>query len=474
MRSTRAKPVLFLRELFLLVVIAASCTVAGASEINGVWIYATPTSGTSATTFQVHAEAMDAKHEVHFSGIGGEDVWYYASDDGWWEYSIDGIAKGSTWSSGVTFSWYYWCNGQQAGNLSCQDSWPFADQPVTNLFIGEHTIHFVFHDTDNGNTYYGDVTVTVSSNGPLAVSTTSLPDGLKNASYSAALSASGGTPPYNWSIASGTLPSGLSLLSSSGTIVGTPTSVGTSSFTVQVTDSNSNSATKPLSITVSNDIQSPLEVSTTALPDATLQVSYSATLAAVGGTAPYTWSITAGVLPPGLSLNSNTGVVSGAPSGTGNYSFTVQVQDSVSATASKNLAINVGGVSTECSVGSGPNPLVLMSIDYYYLTLDGLEYVGTSTWPGFVTVVSTYPSCIQTGYAWASVAPLIMTGYTAPVPHGEYWASFFYWQDSGGPPVFYYPYVVTGEQVVFGVNVTNGAVFQTSDNVTLIIYQEIL
>jgi nucleoid-associated protein YgaU len=87
----------------------------------------------------------------------------------------------------------------------------------------------------------------------LAVVTSGLPSGTVGASYSATLSASGGTPPYTWAITAGSLPSGLSL-SSSGAITGTPSTTGSSSFTVQVTDSTTptaQTATKALSISVS-------------------------------------------------------------------------------------------------------------------------------------------------------------------------------------------------------------------------------
>jgi subtilisin family serine protease len=99
-------------------------------------------------------------------------------------------------------------------------------------------------------------TTPVSNSSPLAVSTTSLPNGTVGTAYSATLGATGGTPPYTWT-ESGTLPAGLSL-SSSGTISGTPTSVGTSNFTVQVQDSASASASAGLSITVSSSTTKPI------------------------------------------------------------------------------------------------------------------------------------------------------------------------------------------------------------------------
>ena len=92
-------------------------------------------------------------------------------------------------------------------------------------------------------------------------------------------------------------------------------------------------------------VQAPLAITTATLPGGTVGAAYSATLAANGGTPPYTsWSVVTpgtGALPVGMSLNSSTGVISGPPSGAGTFSFTVQVNDSVGATATKNLSITV-------------------------------------------------------------------------------------------------------------------------------------
>jgi hypothetical protein len=84
-----------------------------------------------------------------------------------------------------------------------------------------------------------------------------------------------------------------------------------------------------------------LTITTTGLPDGSQVFAYSATLQATGGTPPYGWSIISGSLPPGLTLNSSTGVISGTPTGAGTYNFTVQVTDSASNTATANLSILV-------------------------------------------------------------------------------------------------------------------------------------
>ncbi|WP_374089793.1 N,N-dimethylformamidase beta subunit family domain-containing protein [Methylomicrobium lacus] len=106
--------------------------------------------------------------------------------------------------------------------------------------------------TFNSSNYWVDVVFNAGAAASLAVTTTSLPGGAVGLAYSASLAASGGTPPYTWSLTSGTLPNGLSLNPGTGAITGTPTTAGTSNFTVQVTDSAvpAVSVTKPLSITI--------------------------------------------------------------------------------------------------------------------------------------------------------------------------------------------------------------------------------
>ncbi|HSE97088.1 MAG TPA: putative Ig domain-containing protein, partial [Blastocatellia bacterium] len=93
---------------------------------------------------------------------------------------------------------------------------------------------------------------------------------------------------------------------------------------------------------------SPLTINTSSLPNATAGSSYSQTLSASGGTAPYTWSLASGSgpLPPGLNLSSG-GTISGTPSTAGIYNFRGQVADSASATAQKDLSINVSAAGTQ-------------------------------------------------------------------------------------------------------------------------------
>ncbi|MEU9130812.1 putative Ig domain-containing protein [Kitasatospora sp. NPDC048540] len=161
----------------------------------------------------------------------------------------------------------------------------------------------------------------------LAVDSSSLPSATTGTAYTQTLAAVGGTAPYKWALApgQGTLPSGLSLDATTGAISGAPTQAGSSDLTVEVTDSASpnQSATQHLSLTVAK----PLLMSTLAIPDGVATAQYSQTLGASGGTGPYTWSVSAGKLPEGLTLGAATGTVSGTPQMNGSSTFTVLVTD---------------------------------------------------------------------------------------------------------------------------------------------------
>src|SRR3990172_2928361 len=159
---------------------------------------------------------------------------------------------------------------------------------------------------------------------------TSFSDGTVGAGYRQTAAAAGGKTPYRWGIPSGSLPTGLSLNTGTGGISGTPTVAGTSNFTIRATDANGATADQALSIAVYN----PLSVTTTALASGTISVAYSQTLAAAGGKTPYSWGVIAGTLPTGLGLAGGTGVVSGTPTATGTWNFTVQATDSGGRTAS--------------------------------------------------------------------------------------------------------------------------------------------
>ncbi len=167
---------------------------------------------------------------------------------------------------------------------------------------------------------------------PVTIVTDSLPGATQGTAYTNTVYAGGGTerysasaPGYTFALTQGSLPKGLKLNRTTGTISGTPKAAGTSAFTVQVTDSSGSQTTQPLSISVAPNI--PVAIKTANLGTAHENVTYTKTLAASGGTGPYTWAITGGALPTGLSLGAS-GQISGQPSVSGSFQVTIQVTDS--------------------------------------------------------------------------------------------------------------------------------------------------
>lgn len=190
---------------------------------------------------------------------------------------------------------------------------------------------------------------------PLAVQTSALPSATAGSSYLEALIASGGEAPYHWSLTAGALPAGIQIESTSGAIGGTASASGSFSFTVVATDAVSHTASRQLTLTVSSQIP-PLSVQTSSLPNATAGTSYLGNLAATGGEAPYHWSVTAGALPEGIQLNATSGAISGTPSASGSFSFTVLATDSASHTATRALALGVAKQSVPLAVQTSTLP----------------------------------------------------------------------------------------------------------------------
>jgi Ca2+-binding RTX toxin-like protein len=200
------------------------------------------------------------------------------------------------------------------------------------------TSNFSIQATDGALT--GVRLYSLSVGAALAITTSSLSAGRVGTPYSQTLAASGGATPLTWSITSGTLPAGLSLNSSTGVVSGTPSAAANASLTFNVTDAGGAAATKTLTLTVAT-VATNITITTSALPGATVGTAYSQTLAASGGTAPLTWSITSGTLPAGLSLDASTGVISGTPTRAANASLTFRVADASGAAAAKALTLRV-------------------------------------------------------------------------------------------------------------------------------------
>ena len=217
-----------------------------------------------------------------------------------------------------------------------------------------------FKVTDSSNpslTQSASFTLTVSP-AALVISSTALSNGQVGTAYSATLAATGGSTPYSWTLTSGTLPTGLSLNASTGAITGTPTvAVSSTPLTFKVTDSSNPSLTQSTSFTLTVS-QAALVISSTALPNGQVGTAYSATLAATGGTTPYSWTLTSGTLPTGLSLNASTGAITGTPTvaiGGTPLSFKITDSSNPALTQSANFTLTVSSAALVISSTALPN-----------------------------------------------------------------------------------------------------------------------
>src|ERR1022692_2032821 len=186
--------------------------------------------------------------------------------------------------------------------------------------------------------------------GPLSV-TCSYPSGQVGVAYSSFLVATGGLPAYTFSIAGGSLPTGLTLNPSTGAITGTPTAAGTFSDTSRVADSAGASSTSACGITIGPGSGGALSL-TCAANIGQVGQPYVSAMVATGGTAPYTYSISVGSLPPGLTLDPSTGAITGTPTTAGGFTYTGRVVDS---------AVTPASATTSCgamAITSAPPPSV--------------------------------------------------------------------------------------------------------------------
>jgi len=209
----------------------------------------------------------------------------------------------------------------------------------------DSTYAFTITATDSASST-GSQGYSVVISGSLPISPTALPAGTLNTAYSQIIKASGGIAPYNYAVTSGALPMGLGLNASTGVLSGTPTMDGTDSFTITATDSASNAGSKGYAVVISG----PLPITPATLPAGAVTTAYSQTITASSGVAPYTYSVTSGALPAGLTLNPSTGVISGTPTTSNTYGFTITATDSASNTGSQGYSVAVSGESCTVTV----------------------------------------------------------------------------------------------------------------------------
>ncbi len=182
--------------------------------------------------------------------------------------------------------------------------------------------------------------------------TGTLPPASVGSPFSAEIVVGGGTAPYLFTISSGALPPGLSLSPLTGQIVGTPNAPGSYSFTGTVSDAAGLSASKTYTLEVTGTIL-PLEMTSgSSLPPASQGLSFAHLFEAAGGYRPYTWFVSSGSFPPGLSLSATTGLLHGVAAETGSFSFTLTLQDAAFHSIAQSFVLTVLPTSSTLTISS--------------------------------------------------------------------------------------------------------------------------
>ncbi len=278
--------------------------------------------------------------------------------------------QGSSYSSSLAGtggqSAYTWAvvSGSLPGGISLSSGGAFTGTPTT-----PETASFTVRMTDV-NGYAVDKAFDFVIASEMEITTSSpLADGLIDDDYgSYDLTATGGTPPYTWSVTAGALPE--SAYPGAGDVCGTPVEYGDFSFTAHVADSSISSVSKAFDIHVAPT--SPHILNGGTLDPGQLAVSYSFGVAAGGGVLPRTFSILSGSLPDGLSMDSD-GLISGTPTTPGNFPFTVRVTDDISQTDDSDCFISVAASSLSILDSSPlPDGAFFVYYDYQFLGDGGI------------------------------------------------------------------------------------------------------
>jgi Putative Ig domain len=261
--------------------------------------------------------------------------------------------------------------------------------------LGTSTFTVTVHDTSSlPSPLTGSKTYTLNITLPLTMSTTSLPNGTIGIAYpQTALQASGGQPPYNFSVASGALPPGLNLDPASGNITGKPTGPAqVSTFTILLQDAGAQTVQRQFSITIAA-AGTPPSI-TTGDASGTVGTAFSVTLAATGGTAPYTFALTSGTPPAGLSFAN--GVLSGTPTAPGTTALGFTVTDAQKQTATKtiNITINLPPPPPASIAPIPPNPATQPNVTLSLTSAYPVAVIGTLSL-SFQSAVGGSPSEVQ-------------------------------------------------------------------------------
>jgi hypothetical protein len=282
-----------------------------ALTVDGPTLTLTPAAGTLSPSY-------GSAYSQTFAASGGI---------GSYSYALTGALP-----SGLTFDG---ATGVISGTPTVTGSFPIT---VTATDTGSSGLGAPFSVAEN-------YTLTIAAP-TIVINPVTLTGATAGTAYNQSLSASGAIAPYSYAVTAGALPAGLTL-STGGVLSGTATASGSFNFTVTAADAHGQTGSRAYTFVVAVPT---LVITPSVLPGANMGQSYSQTISASGGTAPYSFAISTGALPTGLTLNPTTGLISGTPTASGAFNVTIRVTDSTSGTA------GTATIAYTLNVTARPNP----------------------------------------------------------------------------------------------------------------------
>ncbi len=237
---------------------------------------------------------------------------------------------------------------------------------------------------------------------PITINPATLNAGTTGLTYTQQLTASGGTGTYSFSVMTGSLPSGLTL-TTGGLLSGIPLVTGTFNFTIAAVDVNGCAGLRPYSLVIACPA---ISLSPTTLPNGLVGSAYNQMITASptlnAGT--YSYAVTSGSLPAGLSLNSTTGAITGTPTSGGTSNFTITASTIAQCSGSQSYSLFVQPL---CPTVTGINPT--SGIVGASVTITGTNFTGVDS-VKFASGVSAIFTVVSNTQITATVPAGAVTG----------------------------------------------------------------